>query len=453
MNAFPCLAVAAGLALTSGLALFAADHPRTDQVDAAKRPDTPDEIRFLTACQTGDAKVVGALLKLGLVPNAINQFDETPLHAAAFGSHAKIAALLLQAGADVEARNKAGDTPLRLAIQTILSRRSFLERGGYADATRTVEVLLNYGGAQVDPESQSIAEKNGLKDILALLRKNRKRESVKRPTQWRSVLQSGFIAKGTLAAPVKEMEAMMTSGKRDYVKLTLDVQEYLKAPGGGADRVANIQFYPKDNPPQPSLATVKALDGRQVLAFFYRNDAPVFGDGKFYLAGYSPESLQAFDEVVSAQIKEEMERQRRILETPEALYNPKRDPIYRKVKAVIARMVVPGEQHDAFLDLELLGPAAVPAIISLMDDRRPLPEKSMSLKNHSPEAFEGFRHYGPKTVIEALDAILNQLTGEPLGGIENGGSDEARRHAVAEWRVYLHYLLEKRRADTPRSIR
>jgi hypothetical protein len=47
-----------------------------------------------------------------------------------------------------------------------------------------------------------------------------------------------------------------------------------------------------------------------------------------------------------------------------------------------------------------------------MDDRRSLPDPRISLKNKSPQAFEGLRHYGPQEVVDALAAILNQITGQ-----------------------------------------
>jgi hypothetical protein len=105
-------------------------------------------------------------------------------------------------------------------------------------------------------------------------------------------------------------------------------------------------------------------------------------------------------------------------------------------------MTVASEQHKAFADLERLGQPAVPAIIALMDDRRDLAEKRISLENKSPGAFEGLRHYNASKVIDALDAILNQLTGLALGTSYFDDSDAARVEAVNAWRVYRHYLLE-----------
>jgi hypothetical protein len=70
-----------------------------------------------------------------------------------------------------------------------------------------------------------------------------------------------------------------------------------------------------------------------------------------------------------------------------------------------------------------------------MDDRRPLAFREIALQNHMPDAFESLRHYGPELVVDALDAIFNQLTGYGAT-ITNGASDRERRNAVAAWRTY-----------------
>lgn len=77
-------------------------------------------------------------------------------------------------------------------------------------------------------------------------------------------------------------------------------------------------------------------------------------------------------------------------------------------------------EQQAFVELEALGCPAVPAIIERMDDERHLPDPRISLTNKSPDAFEGKRFYGPQKVVDALAAILNQLTGQDFGFIYNG---------------------------------
>jgi hypothetical protein len=63
---------------------------------------------------------------------------------------------------------------------------------------------------------------------------------------------------------------------------------------------------------------------------------------------------------------------------------------------------------------------------------------SISLENESPDAFEGLRHYGPEKVVDALAAILNQITGQDFGFIYNGATEAQRTQAVQGWRNFLH---------------
>jgi len=94
-------------------------------------------------------------------------------------------------------------------------------------------------------------------------------------------------------------------------------------------------------------------------------------------------------------------------------------------------------QQALFDQLIATGPDAVPAIIALMDDRRRLAVPAISLENKSPDAFEGMRHYGPELMVDALAAVLNQITGEHFGFIYNGAPEAERRATVAAWRKYL----------------
>jgi len=109
----------------------------------------------------------------------------------------------------------------------------------------------------------------------------------------------------------------------------------------------------------------------------------------------------------------------------------------QRVAALIEQMLKADTEQRAFSDLESLGCAAVPAVIQRMDDRRSLPDSRISLRNKSPQAFEGIRHYGPQQVVDALAAILNQLTGQDFGFIYNGGTNEERTKAIQGWRKFL----------------
>jgi hypothetical protein len=112
--------------------------------------------------------------------------------------------------------------------------------------------------------------------------------------------------------------------------------------------------------------------------------------------------------------------------------------IDQRVAALIEKMVNSTTEQQAFSDLEALGCPAVPAIIERMDDRRNLPDRRISLRNKSPEAFEATRQYGPQQVVDALAAILNQITGKDFGFIYNGATDAERVRTVRAWRDFLN---------------
>jgi hypothetical protein len=65
--------------------------------------------------------------------------------------------------------------------------------------------------------------------------------------------------------------------------------------------------------------------------------------------------------------------------------------------------------------------------------------RHIQLENKFPGAFEGTRHHNPERAVDALAAILNQITGESFGDIDNGGSDRERQATVAGWRIFLDY--------------
>lgn len=111
--------------------------------------------------------------------------------------------------------------------------------------------------------------------------------------------------------------------------------------------------------------------------------------------------------------------------------------VERQVAISIEKMLDGNTEQAAFRDLEALGCPGVPAIIRHMDDWRNLPNHTITLKNKSPKAFEATRHYTPAKVVDALAAILNQITGQSFGFIYNGGTDSERAGAVRGWREFL----------------
>ena len=120
----------------------------------------------------------------------------------------------------------------------------------------------------------------------------------------------------------------------------------------------------------------------------------------------------------------------------------------QRVKRMIYEVAVPndaasqferyeGKQARIFKALEDLGVEAIPFIVKYMDDRRPLPFDHIALKNNVINMRESVRQYSPILVVDALAAILNQLTGVSFEFIYSGAVDSIRDSAVRSWQAYL----------------
>jgi hypothetical protein len=94
-------------------------------------------------------------------------------------------------------------------------------------------------------------------------------------------------------------------------------------------------------------------------------------------------------------------------------------------------------QDQAFRKLEALGTAGVPYMIGHLGDVRPLPRGShISLENKAINAIEGIRHYRPKTIHDALAAILNQVTGQSFEWVYSGAQSDVRESNIVKWRSW-----------------
>ena len=89
--------------------------------------------------------------------------------------------------------------------------------------------------------------------------------------------------------------------------------------------------------------------------------------------------------------------------------------------------------QKAFVELESLGNQAVPYLVGHLGDMRPLATRKISLKNKASDAFEDVRHYGPKTVHDALAAILSQITGRSFVIVYNGATSQERDENRGKW--------------------
>lgn len=119
--------------------------------------------------------------------------------------------------------------------------------------------------------------------------------------------------------------------------------------------------------------------------------------------------------------------------------------VHAEIHAAVERLIAdlvrgPEAQRKSLRELEELGHAAVPAIVRHMDSRAALAEPKMVLVNHASDAFEPYRQYAPELVIDALAALLNQLSGESFGLDWNRGNEHDRQKSVHAWRVYASYV-------------
>ncbi len=249
---------------------------------------------------------------------------------------------------------------------------------------------------------------------------------------------SHIVLIGKMDVPKQRLAEQARKPAPDYVDIPIQIESILK---GESMSSATVRFYPQDADYKPSIGALLDLSGEPAVLFLTQiDDGPV----GLYFAGYTPDALKRATAPTVAAVRAEASRQVQIIGSWHANSTL---PHFSEVRALIARLgqVSDDEQQRVFDRLEALGEAAVPAIIAQMDDRRPLQTQSISLVNHAQDAFERMRHYGPEQVVDGLDAVLNQITGESFGSIVNGGSSRQRDMAVAGWRVFAADLACKER--------
>lgn len=249
---------------------------------------------------------------------------------------------------------------------------------------------------------------------------------------WKQVAEAPLIV---IATPRSNAQ---TPAEDDTLWLPLDEVEVLK---GQPPSPLRAKRFKKDYPYFPSAADVERLSGRRTIAFLAYVD---IGYGPQVYVGSAPDALQPADDAEAAVVAELAAQAALLAAWKPDPTAPRFDEVRRIIEEIVAikpkglrDKAAMDHQAELFRRLEALGPGAVPAIITLMDDRRPLPFEELSLVNHSPDAFEGMRHYGPAVMTDALAAILNQITAQSFGFIYNGASEPERANEVDAWRVYL----------------
>lgn len=237
------------------------------------------------------------------------------------------------------------------------------------------------------------------------------------------VAESDLIVVANPKVPVALVQSAMREESPDYIDVPLSGVSILK--GADAGSTLTVIVYPKRTTNSPSPEALVEHTGKSTLLFLDRVDEePV----EVYLSDLQDASATRVEAV-----KAEIHRQEALVATSSPTGSL---PHFNEVRDFLAalRHATPERQAEIFRQLEALGEAGVPAIVAQMDDRGLLAVRQITLAN-PPGHFEGLRHYGPELVVDALDAILNQITG--FGGfVPNGGSERERQAAVAAWRAY-----------------
>jgi hypothetical protein len=258
------------------------------------------------------------------------------------------------------------------------------------------------------------------------------------PPLWKLAAQSHAIIVGTPAVPVDQFEPVERTGHGRYIDFDTRVHECLKGDPCPETIVTRYYIYADGRESPIDQAVVSANGINSVLFLLTGLSSNVDGSAN-YLAGHTAAALQPATPELVAALKDEVAAQEEILRRFAENFPASKEPKYAEVKSLAEATLSRWRwrQKRAFANLEELGPAAVPAMIMLMDDRRELPIKDISLRN-PPGFFEPYRNYGPQVVADALAAILSQITDEHFGSIHNGASEHQRKAAIDGWRVYLH---------------
>ena len=251
------------------------------------------------------------------------------------------------------------------------------------------------------------------------------------------VARSSSIVRGEINGKPAQILAV----KHDY--LTLPVHDMAWAKGSPPPLPLAVRVY-LDETYKPSGQTIAGTVGKSYLLFLTRKDAE--GEQRFYFSLNDDSALQVATPANIAAVQAEVGRQGRLL----ADWAPDDTlPYYTQVRELIQQLAAISPQDEdkkekqsaIFVALEKLGASAVPAIVAQMDDRRELADHNIALDNNFPGAFEARRLYGPDEIVDALSAILNQLTSVGFTTIYNGGTDAERDADVAGWRIYASDLL------------
>ena len=259
-------------------------------------------------------------------------------------------------------------------------------------------------------------------------------EGFPKDAPWISIAQSPYILTGTIHVDTNEIKKIQkTNG--EYIEIDFAIDTVLKGDIPSKEIIINKYICSeKKKAPYCNDSNLFLFNSKKSIIFLTLGQS-----GGYYFPNRVPNSI--FPEADEVKIKEEIAKQNEIIVSKA---HEKICPIVQhssEVRSLIEDMLIASKATAAYAKLEKMGIQAVPATICLMDDRRELAVKGISLENKSPQAWEAMRHYSPELVIDVLEAILNQITGNSFGSIHNGGTEEERANTVNGWRIYLWHLF------------
>ena len=260
-------------------------------------------------------------------------------------------------------------------------------------------------------------------------------DAIHQSDPWLDVAKSQFIVEGTYQVDTNKIKDIRKT-ESDYITFDFSIDSVLKGDIPSKEINVTEYIYSKKEKPDFSKDTnLFLLNGKKSILFLVKSSADT---STFFITGHIiNKALLPRTEEIRKSIISEMKLQEELTDSNKFFTICPNDKNSARVKELIADMHNGTKANDAYIELEKMGFNAVPGMICQMDDRRELAQKHISLENNYPDAWEAYRHYSPKVVVDVLEAILNQITGQSFGFIENGGTEEERANTVRGWRTYL----------------
>lgn len=261
---------------------------------------------------------------------------------------------------------------------------------------------------------------------------------------WRLVAKADVVAVGTYEFPDAKMQAAIAAGKHESVDIPFALSKVLK--GTVANPSVVVPHYTQDASYAPTNVQLKELSAKPVIVFLVRVKHSRRAN-ELYMPNSGAEVVRVADQKAISMVMNEVQRQAMVLRNwkwETAL------PREAEMKQLLATVQTPETQRKAFRQLESVTWDAVPALVKLMGDRRPLPEPSISIVNKFPGAFEGLRHYHAQLMVDALAALLNDITGQSFGDLSDiDNTEEDRKRTVDGWRIAVDALKTGRLQAPP----